>query len=170
MLIVNIMKAFKRGENLTNKFDKIFTMYNKDLFRLIFSYTLNVTETKDILQETFMKYYQKMNFLPDDEIEIKKWLIRVAINKAKDYQKCWKNWVKNLDDNNHILKKSDINLEMLDLLNRIDKKYRLPIYLYYYEGYRISEISSLLKISKSAVKMRLSRAKEILKKEMEVIK
>ena len=58
---------------------------------------------------------------------------------------------------------------MFETLNKLNKKYRIPIYLYYYEGYSIEEIAKLLKISKSAIKMRLSRAKEILKKEMEMV-
>lgn len=131
---------------MTNKFDKIFDLYSKDLFRLIFSYTLNVSDSKDILQETFIKYYQKMDSLPDDELEIKKWLIRVAINKSKDYRKCWKRNIVDLDDNRIILTNSETNLEMLDLLSKIDKKYRIPIYLYYYEGYKVSEISLTGKI------------------------
>lgn len=163
------MKAFKRGENLINKFDKVFDMYNKDLFRLIFSYTLNISDSKDVLQETFIKYYQKMKYLPEDEIEIKKWLIRVAINKSKDYLKSWKRTFNELNDNKIVLEQSELNIEMLDLLSKLDKKYRIPIYLYYYEGYTISEISLLLNISQSAIKMRLSRAREILKKELEVV-
>lgn len=154
---------------MTNKFDKIFDLYSKDLFRLIFSYTLNVSDSKDILQETFIKYYQKMDSLPDDVLEIKKWLIKVAVNKSKDYRKCWKRNIVDLDDNRIILTNSETNLEMLDLLNKIDKKYRIPIYLYYYKGYKVSEISTILKVSESAIKMRLSRAKKILKKELEVI-
>jgi len=43
------------------------------------------------------------------------------------------------------------------------------IYLYYFEGYKIEEISNILNIKQSAVKMRLTRAKKILKKEMEKI-
>ena len=154
---------------MTNKFDKIFDLYSKDLFRLIFSYTLNVSDSKDILQETFIKYYQKMDSLPDDVLEIKKWLIKVAVNKSKDYRKCWKRNIVDLDDNRIILTNSETNLEMLDLLNKIDKKYRIPIYLYYYKGYKVSEISTILKVSESAIKMRLSRAKKNLKKELEVI-
>lgn len=154
---------------MINKFDKIFDLYSKDLFRLIFSYTLNVSDSKNILQETFIKYYQKMDSLPDDVLEIKKWLIKVAVNKSKDYRKCWKRKIVDLDDNRIILTNSETNLEMLDLLNKIDKKYRIPIYLYYYKGYKVSEISTILKVSESAIKMRLSRAKKILKKELEVI-
>ena len=53
------------------------------------------------------------------------------------------------------------------LVLNLESKYRDTIMLYYYEDMSIKEISKTLKISESAVKMRLSRAREMLK-EMEV--
>lgn len=145
-------------------------MYSRDLFRLIFSYTLNISDTKDILQDTFIKYYEKMFMISQDNLEIKKWLIRVAINEAKDYKKSfWKRKIININENNFSLNKMESNLEMLETLKKLDAKYRIPIYLYYYEGYNIKEISNILRLSESAVKMRLTRAKDILKKEMEEV-
>ncbi len=156
---------------MEEEFNKIFAMYKEDLFHLIYSYTLNISDTKDILQNTFMKYLQKMNKVSKDELEIKKWLIRVAVNECKDLKKSyWKRNIKtNIEEDKTYIKNFESNKEMLDLLNRIDKKYRIPIYLYYYEGYSILEISEILRLSESAVKMRLKRAKELLKKEMEVV-
>ena len=61
------------------------------------------------------------------------------------------------------------DLDFIDILERLNIKYRIPIFLYYYEGYKIEEIAELLNMKVSAVKMRLSRAKIILKKEMESI-
>ena len=46
------------------------------------------------------------------------------------------------------------------LVERLDIKYRIVIVLFYYENYSIEEISKELKISQSATKMRLKRAKE----------
>ncbi len=153
-----------------DSFDRIFEMYSRDLFRLIFSYTLNISDTKDILQDTFIKYYEKMFMISQDNLEIKKWLIRVAINEAKDYKKSfWKRKIININENNFSLNKMESNLEMLETLKKLDAKYRIPIYLYYYEGYNIKEISNILRLSESAVKMRLTRAKDILKKEMEEV-
>ena len=164
------MKAFKRGAYMNEKFDRIFEMYNKDIFHLIFSYTLNISDAKDILQDTFMKYYTKMAIISEDDLEIKKWLMRVAINKTKDnFKNYWKNKVLTIDDNVSNYYKISTNIEMFELLNKLNKKYRIPIYLYYYEGYSIDEIADILKLSKSAIKMRLSRAKEILKKELEIV-
>lgn len=155
---------------MINKFERIFELYNKDLFRLIFSYTLNINDTKDILQETFIKYYQNMSCISGSDLEIKKWLVRVAINKSKDYKRFFiKKNIVDFDDRYLINKNISLNYDMIEILNKIDKKYRIPIYLYYYEGYTIFEISKILSISESAVKMRLLRAKKIIKKEMEVI-
>lgn len=153
---------------MEEQFNRIFDMYNKDIFRLIFSYNLNYEDSKDILQEVFLKYYNKIANVPNDDTQIKKWLVSVAINKIKDYHKSyWCKKIIGLKENNLSNVIFDSNLELIDTLNNIDKKYRIPIYLYYYEGYSISEISNILKISESAVKMRLSRAKQSLKLEME---
>ena len=94
----------------------------------------------------------------------------VALNNVKNYKKNnWKSKTLLFDEKNSPSISQNSSLEMFETLNKLNKKYRIPIYLYYYEGYSIEEIAKLLKISKSAIKMRLSRAKEILKKEMEMV-
>ena len=42
-------------------------------------------------------------------------------------------------------------------------KYRLPLYLYYYEGYTAAEVGELLGLGPSTVRTRLARAREKLK-------
>ena len=71
---------------------------------------------------------------------------------------------KSLDDE---IKSYDLNkFETYELLRSIPKDYRIPLYLFYYEGYSIKEIANQLKKSESAIKMRLLRGKEALRKEM----
>lgn len=53
---------------------------------------------------------------------------------------------------------------MLSEIFELPKKYRVVIYLYYYEEYKVKEISKLLKISETNVQTRLSRAREKLRK------
>ena len=45
----------------------------------------------------------------------------------------------------------------------LDKKYRMVIVLYYFEGYSISEIAALLDLPPATVGTRLSRARNKLK-------
>ena len=42
-------------------------------------------------------------------------------------------------------------------------KYRLPLYLYYYEGYAVAEVGELLGLKPSTVQTRLARAREKLR-------
>ena len=46
---------------------------------------------------------------------------------------------------------------------QLDKKYRVPILLFYYEGYSTAEIASILGIPEKTVSIRLFRAKAKLK-------
>ena len=57
--------------------------------------------------------------------------------------------------------------ELLFALLSLDEKYRVPLHLYYYEGYSQNEIADILKISVSAVQTRMSRAKKLLSKELD---
>ena len=49
---------------------------------------------------------------------------------------------------------------------RLPPKYRVPLYLYHYEGYSAQEIGMLLHMNPSTVRTRLSRARETLKKQL----
>ena len=55
------------------------------------------------------------------------------------------------------------NRELFDAVMSLDRRYRLPVLLYYYEGYRQREIAGLLGIPEETVRTRLARAREKLK-------
>jgi len=59
------------------------------------------------------------------------------------------------------------DLALLQLVMAMPMKYKTVIHLYYYEDYPIQEISKILQISQSAVKMRLQRGRQLLKLELE---
>ena len=56
------------------------------------------------------------------------------------------------------------NVEWMELLQCLDKKYRTVIVLYYAEGYKVKDIANILNISESAVKERLSTARKKMEK------
>lgn len=53
--------------------------------------------------------------------------------------------------------------ELFDAVMALDRRYRVPVLLYYYEGYRQKEIAGLLDIPEETVRTRLARAREKLK-------
>ena len=150
------------------KFNIAYDKYSDMLYRIAYMYTGSSQESEDIVQEVFIKLLNKKSSFKDGNHE-KAWLMRVATNKCKDYLKSSRHsnvplndeilWGKGCDDD----KKLDVQAGIISL----EDKYKTIIYLYYYEDCSINEIASILKLSKSAVKMRLSRAREQLKSVLE---
>lgn len=152
---------------MDEEFIRLFNIYSNDLYRFIYSLTLNKVESNDILQETFLKLYKNMNKLPKDDLQIKKWLIRVASNQSKDFLKSyWNTRVKASDDLDISLSESEKTI--YNIMPKINYKGRVVLYLYYYEGYDISEIACILNLSESAIKHRLSRTREKIRKEIKL--
>ena len=52
---------------------------------------------------------------------------------------------------------------VLDAVMALEAKYRLPVYLYYYEDLSVAEVAQVLKTNPSTVQTRLQRAREKLK-------
>lgn len=93
---------------------------------------------------------------------MKAWIIRVTINLSKDYNKSF--WNKNTTAIDEELKYYD--KEIQDTFKEIEKikpEYRNIIYLYYYQGYKINEISKILSMNSNTVSSYLTRARKELK-------
>ena len=115
---------------MIERFDEIYCLYSKDVYKLIYSYLLNVADTEDILQKTFIKLYKNRKVLSLSNEEIKKWLFTVSVNNAKDLLKSsWKKLTLRLD---HDINSYNMDENAtFDLLKAIPKDYRIPLYLYY---------------------------------------
>ena len=152
-------------DNLKDTFKVKYRQYSNMLYKIAFLYLGKSYEAEDALQEVFTKYLYKSPKFKDDEHE-KAWLIRVTTNTCKDMMKSFfRKKVVNIDEVQ--LQSSDKNNEILNEIIRLPTKYKTVIHLYYYEDYSVSKIAEILKISASAVKMRLHRGREILKLELE---
>lgn len=131
------------------------------VFRVAYSYIKNVADAEDIMQEVFLRLYRSNEIFEKDE-NVKSWLIRVTINASKDYLKsAWMSKRTALEENYaiHPIKDS----ELAEAMNSLKSKYRIVIYLHYYEGYAVKEIAGLLGISESNVKARLKRGRDMLR-------
>ena len=141
--------------------------YSTDLRRLAFSYLRCVADAEDAVQDVFFSYYRNSPNLDNEEHE-KAWLIRATVNRCRD--KLRSPWHKKRSE--YPLAEdiaADLPQEQSELLYAVmalDIKYRLPLHLYYYEGYSIEEIAQLLDTPKSTISTRLRRAREQLKHEL----
>ena len=150
-------------------FENIFEKYKNDIYRLAYSYTLNFSDTDDIVQNVFLKLYKTIRKSKMNDEHIKRWLIVVTNNECKNLLlSTWKKKTCKLEENIINYKSNDnYKFDIIDYLRKLPEKYRIPIYLYYYEGYNIKEISQILNINESTLKSQIHRAKQKLKLEME---
>ena len=141
--------------------------YQDNLYAAAFNVCRNPEDAEDVVQETFFQYHTNHKEY-EDEQHIRAWLIRVAINKAKNV-------------NLTFLRRNKVSLEeymetltfetpesenLFETVMRLPEKYRIVIHLFYYEEYTVKEIAEILKISESNVKARLSRGRAKLREEL----
>ena len=148
------------------RFNELYQLYKNDIYRLAYSYLLNEQDSEDVIQKVYIKLYNNKKILTLSNNEAKRWLFRICINESKDILKSpWKKLKTTITNDVKDNKTKDDSL--VDALYNINPDYRIPLYLYYYEGYKIKEIAKIMKKSESAIKMKLSRGKEKLRLEME---
>lgn len=149
-------------------FIKYYKEYYNDVFRLSYSYTLNMQDSEDICQRTFTKFY---NYLINDKVQedkVKQLLFKIAINDSKNIlTSSWRKLTSSLEKTEYKLETKMDNSDLIECLKELNYKYRIPLYLYYYEGYSIKDISVILKTNESTIKTRIKRGKEKLKELME---
>ncbi len=151
-------------ENFKEVYDRNISL----VFRISLMYLKNRQDAEDISQDIFLKYLDKMPSFESIEHE-KAWFIVATKNKAKDNLKSiWRSRRTDLEE--ITIEANDVNedntTDILDKILNLPRKYKLVIYMYYYETYSIKEISSILSIKESTVQTQLSRGRDILKKEL----
>lgn len=114
------------------------------------------------MQNVFYKYLCKEPELGTEEHE-RAWFVRVAINQCKDSIRRRKVRTTLPLDEIINLGVYDKQSEVLSTLFSLPEKYKTVLILYYMEGFKVEEIAQMAELSKSAVKMRLSRGRELLK-------
>ena len=149
------------------------------VLRVCSLYFRNRPEREDAFQETFLKYAQSDKRFEDDE-HVKAWLIRVAANTCKDMlrrseaktvlldkiddaaQPGWGNGATENDPAAYGTGNERAD-ELNEALQQLDDKYRIALYLKYYEGYTAAEIAEVLNIPENTVYTNLSRGRAKLK-------
>lgn len=142
--------------------EKAYYHYADLLYRLALSELRRPEDAEDAVADAFERYWTSAPHFVSEEAE-RAWLIRVTINRSRDlYRRRRIRTHEGLEEAEKI-GKDDPSAEVLWALAELSPKYRTVITLHYLEGFSVAEIASVLKLSESAVKMRLSRGREQLK-------
>jgi len=135
--------------------------YRSLVFRVALGYVRNIHDADDVTQNVFVKLMTKGKTFDSAEAE-KAWLIRVAVNEAKNLLKsAWFRKTTALDESLAVPENHDLHL--YDYVKKLKPKYRTVIYLHYYEKYTAKEIAVILKMPQNTVLTQLKRAREQLK-------
>lgn len=149
------------------EFIQIYNKYIDTVYRVCFMYMKNKQDTEDVVQITFIKFLEYKGEFKDCD-HIKAWLIITASNVCKNHLKHWWRKTVNIDSLEDMYSNiNDDNYFLLDKILNLPKKYKLIIYMYYYEGYKIKEIADKLNMKDSTVKSYLHRGRNLLKEVIE---
>ncbi|MEV5029540.1 sigma-70 family RNA polymerase sigma factor [Paenibacillus sp. LPE1-1-1.1] len=139
--------------------------YADMVLRLALTHLGNLADAQDVCQEVFIKLFKHQRPFNDAEHE-KAWIIRVTINTCKDViGSPWKKWFSPVEEITLPIEHTE-NMEVVSFVLKLPRKYRMVIYLYYYEGYKTAEIAELLNLKENTVRTQLKRAKELLKEKI----
>ncbi len=156
-------QKFKKSDN---EVEEVVQKYGSIIFRISYCILCNVQDAEDAVQETFLKYMTKSPEFVSEEHR-KAWLIKVSTNISKNMLMFRiRREALNIDDVINIgIPQDDISI--FEMIMSIPTKYKIVMTLYYVEGYRSKEIAEILDINEAAVRKRLQRGRELLKKEFE---
>lgn len=151
----------------TKEYERLVNLYLSSIYRVALNGCTYSTDAEDVVQNTFIKLWERKDAFPDDDYA-RKWLIRVAVNECKSlWRTAWHRKTTYLEEAElepvfSTSEKSDLYYAVREL----PVKYRQIVHLYYFEDYSVKEIAGLMKLSETAVQTRLLRARQKLKEEL----
>lgn len=167
----------------TDLYEEIIRRYNSTLYKIGRSYKFNHQDTQDLMQDTYINaYYNLSNF--KNLSSFKTWICKIMLHNCyhKTQKASFKNEVvkeiieeqvpmfnQNKNSKNNTIENNELGLIIESALEKIPFDYRMVFSLREVIGFNVNETSSLLNISESNVKARLSRSKALLRKEIEKI-
>ncbi|MGB3065397.1 sigma-70 family RNA polymerase sigma factor [Sphingobacterium thalpophilum] len=156
--------------------------FNPYLYRIGRCYRYDHETTQDLMQDTYVDAFRNLHQFKQ-QADIKTWLIRIMLNNCykKKQRFSYKNELAQDNINENVLPmfnnadsdtyrqvyNRELGKVIEQAVERIPEKYRLVFSLREINGLNVSETATVLDISEINVKVRLNRAKAILRKELE---
>jgi RNA polymerase sigma factor (sigma-70 family) len=168
-IVIQILKG------QTHLYEMLMRKFNERLYRISMSIVNDDQEAEDIMQTTYLNAYRQLsNFKHHSSFGT--WLTRILINESLLRKKRKLKLEKTLMENNYKDYESEtpldnlMNKELRVLLEKavsaLPEKYRTVFVMREVQGMSTSETMEALEIGESNVKIRLTRAKELLRTEL----
>lgn len=175
-----IVERIRGGE--TALFEILIRRYNPYLYRIGRTYRYNHADTEDLMQESYVQVFFNLSGF-ENRSTFKTWLTRIMLNNC--YQKKQRLRYKKevvsefgvkedrvplfhqTSNTEKIMVNKELGNVLEGALTLIPEDYRIIFTLRELNGMSVSETTEALGISESNVKVRLNRAKKMLRTEIE---
>ena len=139
------------------------------VYRIALNWFRNPADAEDAAQTVMLKLWQSDTEFADGE-HLRRWLARVTLNVCKDMARSpWRRHTVSLEELRSPVFSDGERRAVYREVMALPGKYRVPLYLYYYEGYKVDEVGELLGLNASTVQTRLARARAKLKIQLEEV-
>ena len=133
------------------------------VYRIALNYFRVPADAEDAAQTVMLRLWQSDGDFADDD-HLRYWLVRVTLNVCRDVSRSfWRRRTVSLESCREPALDDSAHQRLYREVMALPAKYRLPLYLYYYEGYSVAEVGELLGLKPSTVQTRLARAREKLR-------
>lgn len=138
--------------------------FGDTVYRIALKMTKHEADAQDIFQEVFMRFI-RYEIKPESESHAKHWFIRATINCCKSFFEKQKKQLAMVEIEPELITEERLPdySNVQTAVDTLDERYRIVIYLFYYENYKIKEISEILNESAGTIKSKLNRARALLK-------
>lgn len=177
--IVNSAKS-----NSEDAFETLYNMTKDSAYFVAINIAQNEQDAQDILQDSYMKAFSKIDTVDPPEM-FDNWLHKIVANTAKNYIRKSKPLLfDEIDDDfsenfgeetnaNYIphqhIDNNETSRLIMEIINKLPEDKRLCVLMYYYQEMSIAEIASAIEISEANVKYRLYIARKTIKEELEAL-
>ena len=122
---------------------------------------------EDVTQTVLLRLWESDREFESEE-HLKHWLLRVSVNESRKVMRSLRRrHCVPLEEWRDVPAPEDGDrAEVLRAVMGLETKYRLTVYLYYYEGCTVAQVAAALRANPSTVQTWLLRARERLKKEL----
>lgn len=144
--------------------EQLYGRYADMIYRIAFVRTRSSADSDDVLQEVFLRFIRRAPVFENDE-HAKAWFIRTAMNCSNSLlSSAWRRHTQPQGD--LLLERMERDTEVYSAVLRLPEKQRTAVHLYYYEGYKVSEIAAMTRAKEATVKSWLFRARETLRRQL----
>ena len=150
-------------------FEKIIMEVIDSLYRVAYGILENQEDASDAISNATLEAYEKIKTLRQAEF-FKTWITKILINECNAIIRQKKNliYLENYKENQEDIytKNSEMTLDVKQAMEKLNKEQKQIVILYYFDDLSTETIAEMLEIPKGTVKSRLSKARQVLAKEL----